>query len=110
IRQQVAGCLLPDKPDPLAARVHFQRPAVDVLFHSVSREVGKNALGILLTGMGRDGSQGLLAMKQAGALTVAQDEASSIVWGMPRSAVELGAASKVLPLGAIAQEIIGFCS
>lgn len=89
-------------------RVHFQRPAVDVLFHSVAREVGKNALGILLTGMGRDGAEGLLAMKKAGALTIAQDEASSIVWGMPRAAIELGAAGKVVPLEQVPGEIISF--
>ncbi len=91
-------------------RIHFQRPAVDVLFHSVAREVGQNALGILLTGMGRDGAEGLLAIKKAGALTIAQDEASSIVWGMPRSAVELSAAAKVLPLEKVSEEIIRFCS
>jgi len=91
-------------------RVHFQRPAVDVLFHSVAREVGQNALGILLTGMGRDGAEGLLAMKKAGALTIAQDEESSIVWGMPRSAVELGAAAKVLPLHKVPEAIVEFCS
>lgn len=89
-------------------RVHYQRPAVDPLFYSVAQEVGKNALGILLTGMGRDGAAGLLAMKEAGARTLAQDEASSIVWGMPRAAVELGAAHKVLDLTAIPQEIIAF--
>ncbi|MCX7656975.1 MAG: chemotaxis response regulator protein-glutamate methylesterase, partial [Treponemataceae bacterium] len=87
-------------------RVHYQRPAVDPLFYSVAQEVGKNALGILLTGMGRDGAAGLLAMKESGARTLAQDEASSIVWGMPRAAVELGAAHKVLDLTAIPQEII----
>lgn len=89
-------------------RVHYQRPAVDPLFYSVAQEVGKNALGILLTGMGRDGAAGLLAMKESGARTLAQDEASSIVWGMPRAAVELGAAHKVLDLTAIPQEIIAF--
>ncbi|WP_304244450.1 CheB methylesterase domain-containing protein, partial [Gracilinema caldarium] len=89
-------------------RVHFQRPAVDVLFHSVAREVGKNALGILLTGMGRDGAEGLLAMKKAGAQTIAQDEASSIVWGMPRAAIELGAAGKVVSLDQVPGEIISF--
>lgn len=91
-------------------RLHFQRPAVDMLFQSVAREVGRNALGILLTGMGRDGAEGLLAMKQAGGRTIAQDEESSIVWGMPRSAVELGAATKVLPLARVPEEIVLFCS
>ncbi|MCX7655588.1 MAG: chemotaxis response regulator protein-glutamate methylesterase [Treponemataceae bacterium] len=89
-------------------RVHYQRPAVDPLFYSVAQAAGKNALGVLLTGMGKDGAAGLLAMKEAGGHTIAQDEASSIVWGMPRSAVELGAAHKVLALTAILQEIIAF--
>ena len=91
-------------------RVQFQRPAVDVLFHSVARAAGKNALGILLTGMGKDGAEGLLAMKQSGALTIAQDERTSIVWGMPRVAVELGAAEKVLPLERIPEAILDFSS
>lgn len=91
-------------------RVQFQRPAVDVLFHSVARAAGKNALGILLTGMGKDGAEGLLAMKQSGALTIAQDERTSIVWGMPRAAVELGAAEKVLPLERIPEAILNFSS
>ena len=85
--------------------VHFQRPAVDVLFHSVAREVGTESLGILLTGMGVDGAAGLLAMKQAGARTIAQDEATSVVFGMPREAIRLGAASEILPLQNIAGAI-----
>ncbi len=89
-------------------RLHFQRPAVDPLFQSVARHVGKNALGILLTGMGKDGAQGLLAMKQAGAITIAQDEASSIVWGMPKAAIDLQAAQRVLPLDVMPQEIVRF--
>jgi len=78
--------------------VHHQRPSVDVLFHSVARQVGPNALGVILTGMGADGAEGLLAMRQAGARTVAQDEASCVVFGMPKSAIDLGAAEQVLPL------------
>jgi two-component system chemotaxis response regulator CheB len=89
-------------------KVNFQRPAVDRLFYSVAECVGKNALGILLTGMGKDGAAGLLAMKQAGASTIAQDEASSVVWGMPRTAVELGAAEKILPLKDIPPAIIEY--
>lgn len=89
-------------------RVHFQRPAVDVLFNSVARVAGKNALGIILTGMGKDGANGLLDMKNAGAHTIAQDEGSSIVWGMPGAAVELGAAQSIEPLGNIAQKIIDY--
>lgn len=89
-------------------RVNFQKPAVDVLFKSVAKLAGKNALGILLTGMGKDGAEGLLEMKKSGALTIAQDEETSIVWGMPRAAAELNAALKILPLDEIIQEIIDF--
>ena len=71
--------------------VHYQRPAVDILFRSVARYAGANALGILLTGMGKDGAQGLLEMKKAGAVTIAQDEASSVVYGMPKEAKLIGA-------------------
>ncbi len=88
--------------------VNRHRPSVDVLFRSVARAAGKNALGIIMTGMGDDGAQGLLAMRQAGAHTVAQDRDSCIVYGMPREAVELGAAVQVVPLAAIAQAINQF--
>ncbi|HEY6331232.1 MAG TPA: chemotaxis-specific protein-glutamate methyltransferase CheB [Blastocatellia bacterium] len=74
------------------------RPSVDVLFESLAVELGGAAIGCLLTGMGRDGAQGLLAMRNAGALTLVQDEASSVVFGMPREAIELGAATRVLSL------------
>jgi two-component system chemotaxis response regulator CheB len=86
-------------------RVHFQRPAVDVLFQSVARTLGRNAAAALLTGMGRDGAEGLLALKKAGARTIAQDEASSVVWGMPQAAVEIGAAGEVLALDRIAARL-----
>jgi two-component system, chemotaxis family, protein-glutamate methylesterase/glutaminase len=75
------------------------RPSIDVLFDSVAREKGARAIGVLLTGMGRDGAEGLLAMKQAGATTIVQDESSSVVFGMPREAIRLGAADHVLRLG-----------
>lgn len=81
---------------------HSCRPSVDVLFESVAREVGAAAIGCLLTGMGRDGAAGLLAMRHAGAATIAQDEATSMVWGMPREAALLGAPAQVLPLERIA--------
>ncbi len=84
-------------------RVSGHVPSVDVLFQSVAKSVGANAIGILLTGMGSDGAQGLLAMAQAGAHTIAQDEATSIVFGMPRAAISLGAAGVVAPIGQIAR-------
>jgi two-component system chemotaxis response regulator CheB len=77
------------------------RPSVDVLFESLAAEYGNGVLAALLTGMGRDGAAGLLRIREAGGLTIAQDEASSVVWGMPREAVLLGAAERVLPLDAI---------
>lgn len=86
--------------------VHHQKPSVDVLFHSVAKNAGANAMGVLLTGMGADGADGLLAMKQNKAYTIAQDEATSVVYGMPGEAVHLGAACDVLPLGEISNRII----
>jgi len=83
-------------------RVCYQRPAVDVLFESVAAAARKDGVGVLLTGMGADGAQGLLRMKRAGARTIAQDEASSVVFGMPREAIRLGAVDQVLPLNQIA--------
>lgn len=80
---------------------HSCRPSVDVLFDSVAREYGGSAAACLLTGMGRDGATGLLAIREAGGRTIAQDEASSVVYGMPREAVLLGAAEQVLPIGDI---------
>ena len=82
-------------------RVNRHLPSVDVLFSSCARQLGKNALGVLLTGMGADGAKGLLEMKQADAFTIAQDESTSVVFGMPREAILLGAADQVLPLGRI---------
>jgi len=75
--------------------VHYQRPAVDILFRSVARLAGAKAVGIILTGMGKDGAQGLLEMKQAGAVTIAQDEKSSVVYGMPKAARLIGAVDYV---------------
>ncbi|QDG54949.1 chemotaxis response regulator protein-glutamate methylesterase [Persicimonas caeni] len=84
------------------APVSGHRPSVDVLFESVAQQVGHNAVGVLLTGMGADGARGLLAMRRAGAPTIAQDEATSVVWGMPGRAVDLDAAQQILPLDQIA--------
>jgi len=87
--------------------VSRHRPSVDVLFRSVSKTAGKNALGIIMTGMGDDGATGLLEMRNEGALTIGQDEPSCVVYGMPKEAVKRGAVIKVLPLGAIAGAIAG---
>lgn len=86
--------------------VHHQRPAVDVLFKSTAQYAGANSIGVILTGMGADGAAGLLDMKNMGAGTIAQDEKSCVVFGMPKEAIKLGAADKVLPLEKIASEII----
>ena len=86
--------------------VNRHRPAVDVLFRSAAEVAGKNAIGVLLTGMGKDGAQGLLAMKQAGAVTFAQDEATSVVFGMPREALVIGAADEAVPLGDISAKLL----
>jgi len=82
--------------------VNRHRPSVDVLFESVATACGRNAAGALLTGMGRDGARGLLAMRTAGAMTLAQDEATSVVWGMPGAAAQIDAVDHLLPLDAIA--------
>jgi two-component system, chemotaxis family, protein-glutamate methylesterase/glutaminase len=80
------------------AERHSCRPSIDVLFESLARELGDQVIACLLTGMGRDGADGLLALRRRGALTFAQDEASSTVWGMPREAIVIGAAQQVLAL------------
>jgi two-component system chemotaxis response regulator CheB len=87
-------------------RVNRHRPSVDVMFRSVARSAGKNAIGVILTGMGGDGAQGLLAMREAGARTVAQDEATCVVFGMPKVAIDCGAVEKVLPIDAVAPEVL----
>ena len=98
-------CLLaPDAP------VNGHRPSVDVLFDSVARTAGAKAVGVILTGMGRDGAQGLLAMRKAGAATIGQDEASCVVYGMPRVASDIGAVTRQLPLERIGAEIIDCCN
>ncbi len=91
------------KDGPLVNR---HRPSVDVLFRSTARYAGKNAIGVIMTGMGDDGARGLLEMKEAGARTIAQDEKSCVVFGMPKEAIKMGAADKVLPLDQIAPLVI----
>jgi two-component system chemotaxis response regulator CheB len=87
-------------------RVNRHMPSVDVLFNSCSHHLGKNALGVILTGMGGDGAQGMLEMRQADAYTIAQDEASCVVFGMPKEAIRLGGVQEVLPLSRIAQALM----
>lgn len=92
---------------PLVSR---HRPSVDVLFHSVASAAGANALGIILTGMGNDGASGLLAMKQAGSSTIAQDEKSCVVFGMPKEAISAGAVNNIAPLAHIPNLIMAWAS
>ena len=87
-------------------RVHHQRPSVDILFKATAKYAGPNSIGVIMTGMGADGAEGLLEMKQAGAKTIAQDEKTCVVFGMPKEAIKLGAADKVVPLGQVANEIL----
>ncbi|HQU86590.1 MAG TPA: chemotaxis response regulator protein-glutamate methylesterase [Pyrinomonadaceae bacterium] len=85
--------------------VHFQRPSVDVMFQSVARNAGKNAVGVILTGMGADGATGMLQMHETGAKTIAQDEDSCVVFGMPKEAIKVGAVDEIMPLQQIPQGI-----
>jgi two-component system chemotaxis response regulator CheB len=91
---------------PLVSR---HRPSVDVLFRSAARYGGRNVVGVVMTGMGDDGAKGMLEMKQAGAFNIAQDEASCVVFGMPAEAIRAGAVDRVLPLSAIASEVVRLC-
>ena len=90
--------------------VNRHKPSVDVMFRSVIKSVGSNAIGVMLTGMGADGAQAMKEMHDEGVPTIAQDENTSVVWGMPGSAVKLGAVDYVLPLGKITEKIIQLCS
>jgi two-component system, chemotaxis family, protein-glutamate methylesterase/glutaminase len=91
---------------PLVSR---HRPSVDVFFRSTARYAGRNAVGVIMTGMGDDGARGLLEMKEAGAYSIAQDEESCVVFGMPAEALKLGAVDKVMPLSQIAAKVVGLC-
>lgn len=102
VRRAAQGLFVSVRDGP---RVCYQRPAVDVMFASVAEVVGAGAVGAILTGMGHDGAQGMLKMHEAGAYTIAQDEASCVVFGMPREAIAAGGVDRVLPLGSIALEI-----
>ncbi|GGB28355.1 chemotaxis response regulator protein-glutamate methylesterase 2 [Sphingomonas metalli] len=103
LERQGARYVVSVREGPLVSR---HRPSVDVLFRSAARNAGANAVGFILTGMGDDGARGLLEMKQAGARTFAQDEASSIVFGMPKEAIARGAADRIIPLGSVARELL----
>ncbi len=91
---------------PLVSR---HRPSVDVLFRSAARYAGKNVVGVIMTGMGDDGAKGMLEMKEAGAYNIAQDEATSVVFGMPNEAIKLGGVDKIVPLENIAGSVLGKC-
>lgn len=103
LERQGARYVVAVRNGPLVSR---HRPSVDVLFRSAARSAGSNAVGVIMTGMGDDGARGLLEMKQCGAKTIAQDEASSIVFGMPKEAIARGAADRIAPLGKIAREML----
>jgi two-component system chemotaxis response regulator CheB len=106
LRKSAEGYRVQVKDGP---QVCYQRPSVDVMFSSVAEAAGANAVGVILTGMGSDGAQGLLRMKNAGARTIAQDEASCVVFGMPREAIRMGAADRVVSLSRIASAIVAAC-
>ncbi len=95
------------KDGPLVSR---HRPSVDVLFRSAARYAGKNCVGLIMTGMGDDGAKGMLEMKEAGAYTIAQDEKTCVVYGMPHEAVKLNAVDSVLPLQVISSKILNLCN
>jgi two-component system chemotaxis response regulator CheB len=92
---------------PLVAR---HRPSVDVLFRSVARYAGRNAVGVIMTGMGDDGARGMAEMKEAGATTFAQDEASCVVFGMPKEAIKRNCVDQVLPLDLLAPSVLRACA
>lgn len=106
VRSSAAGYFAEVQNGPLVSR---HRPSVDVLFRSAARAAGRNAVGVIMTGMGADGAQGLLEMRKSGASTIGQDEATCVVFGMPKEAIERGAVTTVLPLQAIAQTALRMC-
>ena len=106
LRSSGLGYFVEVHDGPLVSR---HRPSADVLFRSVARAAGENALGVIMTGMGSDGAEGLLEMRKTGAATIAQDESTCVVFGMPREAIQLGAAQHVLPLEQIARAVLSIC-
>ena len=107
LKRSGAQYLVEIREGPLVCR---HRPSVDVLFRSAARYAGSNAVGVIMTGMGDDGAKGMFEMKQAGAFTIAQDEKSCVVFGMPGEAIKLGGVDKVLPLGDIAGVVLRECA
>ncbi len=106
IKRSGARYFVEVREGPLVTR---HRPSVDVLFRSAAHYLGANAVGVIMTGMGDDGAQGMLEMKEAGAFTIAQDEKSCVVYGMPKEAVKKGAVDKIVPLNEIAPAIVKLC-
>jgi len=106
IKRSGARYLVEVKTGPLVSR---HRPSVDVLFRSAAQNAGKNAIGVIMTGMGDDGARGLLEMHEAGAWTIAQDEESCVVFGMPQEAIKLGGVDQILPLAKISSEVLKIC-
>lgn len=106
LKRQGAKYIVEIKTGPLVSR---HRPSVDVLFRSAAQYAGKNAIGVIMTGMGDDGAKGMLEMKDAGAFTIAQDEKTCVVYGMPNEAVKLGGVDKILPLEEIAKNVLLKC-
>lgn len=106
VHQRGTGYVVQVSDGPLVSR---HRPSVDVLFRSVANSVGANAIGVIMTGMGNDGAQGLLEMRNRGSQTFAQDESSCVVFGMPKEAIRLGAAEEVMPLPSIARSVLRHC-
>ena len=107
VQHKGSGFVAQVKDGPLVSR---HRPSVDVLFRSVANCVGGSAIGVIMTGMGDDGAQGLLELRRSGAQTIAQDESSCVVFGMPREAIRLGAVAEVLPLPRIARSVLQMCA
>jgi two-component system chemotaxis response regulator CheB len=106
VKSSGARYFVETRDGPLVSR---HRPSVDVLFRSAARYAGKNAVGVIMTGMCDDGARGLLELREAGARTIAQDEQTSVVFGMPNEAIKRGAAEKILPLDRIAREVLQLC-